>query len=374
MPARNKKTGLREMVRYLLFSVNIIAIVLLFCSFLSWRVSPLRTNLFSYIGLAFGVILFANVLYLFLWISFKKWKLALVSFVSLALCHHPITTFFPLNFIPEKIPENSIKILTYNVEGFINENKKEDKEHPILDYIVETDADIVCLQEYLVSRTGQSLKSQHDVNRILNKYPYQSVTALGSSGKYHIYGLALFSKYPIEKMQEIVFNSSFNGAAIYTVDINGKKLAVANVHLESNSIRAEDKKLYGDFLQNSDEVNLEDVTSNIRSRLGRAYRIRAGQVRKVKNELSGWKSDGTIICGDFNDTPISYAYAQMKKGMKDAFTSTGFGTGITYHRDFFWFRIDNIMHSPNLKPYKARVDRVAYADHYPMTTFLTLAD
>ena len=372
MPAKNKITVFRGIVRNIIFATNIIAILLLFSSFLSWRVSPLKTNLFSYIGIAFGFIFFLNVMYLFLWISFKKWKLALVSLVSLILCHNPITTFFPINLFPEKAPENSLKILTYNVEGFINENKKDDKEHPILDYIVETDADIVCLQEYLVSKTGQSIKSQRDVNRILNKYPYQSTTALEASGKYHIFGLACFSKYPIEKTHEIVFNSSFNGAAVYTVDVNGKKIAVTNVHLESNNISAEDKKLYGDFIQNSDAVNLEDVTSNIRSRLGRAYRMRAEQVRKVKNHLSELDVDGTIICGDFNDTPISYVYAQMKNGMEDAFASTGFGPGITYHQDFFWFRIDNILHSPNLKAYKAKVDNVGYSDHYPVTTFLKI--
>ena len=96
-----------------------------------------------------------------------------------------------MNIFPEKVPENCLKVLTYNVEGFANENRKEAREHPILDYIVETDADIVCLQEYLVSKTGQSIRSQRDVNRILNKYPYHAVTALEASGRYHIYGLAL---------------------------------------------------------------------------------------------------------------------------------------------------------------------------------------
>ena len=123
MPAKKKITVFRGIVRNIIFATNIIAILLLFSSFLSWRVSPLKTNLFSYIGIAFGFIFFLNVMYLFLWISFKKWKLALVSLVSLILCHNPITTFFPMNLFPEKAPENSLKILTYNVEGFINENK-----------------------------------------------------------------------------------------------------------------------------------------------------------------------------------------------------------------------------------------------------------
>ena len=372
MPAKNKKIKFRDALKYIIFATNIVVIVLLFSSFLSWSISPLKTNFFSYIGLGFGVVLLLNVLYLILWVAFKKWKLAFVSFIALVLCYKPITTFFPMHIYSEKVPENSIKVLTYNVEGFINENKKDAADNPILDYIAQTDADIVCLQEYLVSKTGQSMKTQRDVNRILNKYPYRSVTALESSGTYHIYGLACFSKYPIEKTHEIVFNSSFNGAAVYTIDIKGEKYAVANVHLESNRITAEDKRLYSSFLQNNEKVNLEKVTSNIRSRLGRAYRVRAEQVAKVKNYLSELNAEKIIICADFNDTPISYAYAQMKTDMADAFASTGFGPGITYHKDFFWFRIDYILHSPNLKAYKAKVDNVTYSDHYPLTTFLNV--
>lgn len=374
MRAKNKNVRFRDIVKWIIFATNIVAIVLLFSSFLSWRVSPLKTNLFSYIGLAFGFIFLLNVAYLFFWMFFSKWKLALISLVAILLCLKPVTTFFPMHLFPAKAPEGVIEVLTYNVQGFPEERSKKSTEHPILDYIAHTDADIVCLQEYLVSKTGQSIFSQRDVNRILNKYPYRSVTGLESSGKYHIFGLACFSKYPIEKTDEVVFESSYNGAAVYTINVNGKKLSVANVHLESNSIMAEDKKLYSDFLQNSDSVKLDQVTSNIRNRLGSAYRMRARQVEKVKKFLHTQETDGTIICGDFNDTPISYSYHQMKKGLRDAYVSTAFGPGITYHKDLFLFRIDYIMHSEQMNAFKTKVDKIKYSDHYPLRTSLKFAD
>lgn len=81
---------------------------------------------------------------------------------------------------------------------------------------------------------------------------------------------------------------------------------------------------------------------------------------------------GIIICGDFNDTPISYAYNRMKKGLKDAYVSTAFGPGITYYEDFFLFRIDHIMYSDNIKAYQAGRDKVKYSDHYPLKTYLKL--
>lgn len=358
-------------MKYLVFATNIVMIGLLISSYLSWVVSPLKSNLFSYIGLGFGVILLFNVLYLALWIIIKKWNLAIISFAALLICTKPILTFFPMNLTRKEAPENRIKVMSYNVHAFENENTKEDDNRPLLKYIADVDADIVCLQEYMVSKTGQSLISQRDVNKVLNKYPYRSVTALAFSSKYHIWGLAVFSKYPIEKTHEIVFNSSYNGAAIYTVDINGVKYTVANVHLESNQITPEDKKLYNDFIQNAQNVKLEDVTTNIRSRLGRAYGMRAAQVEKVKSYLHRSSTENLIVCGDFNDTPISYSYKHMREGLSDAYVSNGFGPGITYHQDFFLFRIDYIMHSKNLKAYKTKVDKVKYSDHYPIYTYLS---
>lgn len=371
MRAKNKKIQFRKILKWAIFATNVVAIILLLSSHLAWKVSPLKTNLFSYIGLAFGFILLLNIAYLALWIVFSKWKLAFISFLVLVISYKPIITFFPMNLFSSKKTESSIKVLSYNVQAFTNESGK-DEEHPILDYIAETDADIVCLQEYLVSKTGQSLISQRDVNRILNKYPYRSVTGLESSGKYHIFGLACFSKFPIEKTQEVIFKSSFNGAAVYTININGKKITVANAHLESNSINAEDKKLYSDFIQNNDSVKLEHIASNIRTRLGSAYRLRATQVKKLKDYIETQETDGVIICGDFNDTPISYAYAQMKKGLDDAYVSGGFGPGITYNESFFLFRIDYILHSKNIKTHEAKVDKVTYSDHYPVKAYLDL--
>lgn len=372
MPARNKKRKFRDVVKLVIFLTNIFAIALLFSSFLAWNVSTLKTNLFSYIGLGFGFILLLNIAYLVFWLLFSKWKYAAICLIALLICYKPVTTFFPLKINQPKAPEKSIQILTYNVQGFPKERDKNSKERPILDYISETDADIVCLQEYLVSKTGQSIFSQQDVNRKLSMYPYRSVTGLESSGKYHILGLACFSKYPIEDTHEVVFESSYNGAAVYTINIEGKRYTVANVHLESNSIMAEDKKLYSDFLQNTDSVKLETVTTNIRNRLGSAYRMRAKQVNQVKDYIKTQGTQGTIICGDFNDTPISYAYNQMKKGLQDAYVSTSFGPGITYNEYLFLFRIDYIMHSDNFKAYQTKVDKIDHSDHYPLRTWLEL--
>ena len=254
--------------------------------------------------------------------------------------------------------------------GFMRESKK-NSAHPLLEYIAKTDADIVCLQEYMISKTGKTLLTQKDINKILNKYPYQSITGLEYSGMYHTYGLACFSKYPIKSTREFSFKSSFNGAAIYTLDVNGETYLVANNHLESNKISSSDKKLYGNLLVNRDTQTAYQVTNNIRKRLGRGYSKRATQVQQVTDYINKQEYDKLIICGDFNDTPISYAYKKMKGNLTDAYTSTGFGPGITYYENFFLFRIDYILHSKSLKSNYTTVDRVKFSDHYPVLTYLT---
>lgn len=359
----------QKILKALVVVITITSIILLFLSFPAWYVSPLRTAFFSFMGIAFPIILTSSILCLVFWIFLKKWKVVLIICIALVICYKPITTFFPLNLKSQTIPEKPLKILTYNVMGFMRESKR-NSAHPLLEYIAKTDADIVCLQEYMISKTGKSLLTQKDVNKILKNYPYRSITGLEYSGKYHTYGLACFSKYPINSTREFAFKSSYNGAAVYTIDINGEKYLVANNHLESNKISAFDKKLYSNLLVKRDSQTAYKVTTNIRERLGRGYSKRATQVQQISDYIDRQEYDKLIICGDFNDTPISYAYKKMKGNLTDAYTSTGFGPGITYYEDYFLFRIDYILHSKSLKSYKTTVDRVKFSDHYPVLTYL----
>ena len=79
------------------------------------------------------------------------------------------------------------------------------------------------------------------------------------------------------------------------------------------------------------------------------------------------RDDLLIVCGDFNTSPISYAHRVIGRGLDDAFVESGFGMGISYHRNGFYFRIDHILTSPDLKAYRCTVDsRIDNSDHYPI--------
>ena len=106
------------------------------------------------------------------------------------------------------------------------------------------------------------------------------------------------------------------------------------------------------------------MTTNIRTRLGGAYRMRARQAEKVRQYIDAQETKGAIICGDFNDTPISYAYHQMKKGLKDAYVSTSFGRASLPRRSVFVFG-SIIPSQQKYESVRSKVDRLKFSDHYP---------
>ncbi len=358
-------------IKFILYAINGSILLLLLCSFLSWHISPERYTFFAYAGFAFPLILFVNVAFLIFWIIRLNWKLVLSNITILLVCYSPISAYFPVNFGSKDVPENSIKFLTYNVRAFNWEmDKKWTKDHPMVEYIRSVDADIVCMQEYMTS-VNERLASTKNLQKALEIYPYYSVIPLWPLGKGYEYGLACFSKYPIKSILKIPVDSDSNGSALYNIDVNGKIITVVNNHLESNRLTSEDKKLYKDFLKEKENgPGLNEVTQNIEERLGTAYKKRAPQVDMIAHYIAEQKTDGVIICGDFNDTPISYTYQKMRQNMFDAYVETGFGPGITFHENLFWFRIDYIMHSKNMEAYNFTIDKVKYSDHYPVWTYL----
>ena len=80
------------------------------------------------------------------------------------------------------------------------------------------------------------------------------------------------------------------------------------------------------------------------------YKLRKGFERRTKStdlllRNLPEKTQPLIICGDFNDTPLSYTYNKMSEaGLYDAFITSSKGIGKTYcgslpllRIDYFWY-------------------------------------
>ena len=101
-------------------------------------------------------------------------------------------------------------------------------------------------------------------------------------------------------------------------------------------------------------------------KLGEFAQLRAPQVEAVAQFVHQHKGESMILCGDFNDSPISYARYRMAKELNDCYIASGNGPGISYHAMVFYVRIDNIMCSDHWQPLKCVVEnKVKISDHYP---------
>ncbi|MBK6641784.1 MAG: hypothetical protein IPG39_11360 [Bacteroidetes bacterium] len=82
-------------------------------------------------------------------------------------------------------------------------------------------------------------------------------------------------------------------------------------------------------------------TRNILKRLKKAFIKRAAQADMISKHI-GTSPYPVIVCGDFNDTSLSYTYKTISAGLLDAFRESGSGMGSTYTGPIPGLRIDYI--------------------------------
>lgn len=358
---------LKYIILYFFVAANILLAALLLVSAYSDRVPPERILFFSYLGLLFPFICLLNVCFMAYWVFLRKWKYLLIGLISFLVCWNPVRNYFPFHIRAGLPQENVIKVLTYNVMGFAYTDHTEEQPNKIIQYIADSGADIVCLQEFFAYRSEKRL-NLNKINKAFGMYPYHALVHSKNSD----WGLAVYSKFPITNSRRIEYQSEDNGSSIHQITLNGKTLTLINNHLESFKLTSKDKVHYLDFIKGASPETFGGLKSTIQQKLGPAFLIRAKQARAVAAEIAKSKSDYLLVCGDFNDTPVSYAHRKVQGDLLDAFAESGMGPGITYHLNYFWFRIDKIFCSPNMEAFRCTVDHINYSDHYPVWCYLKL--
>lgn len=360
----------------ILQTLNAIILACLLFSAFSCYISPDYFVFFSYLGLFFPFIFVGNLAIFIVWLLFKQWKQALLHLAVFGICGGAIYTYCPLHRQTKEIPEGAIKILTYNVMRFNNLTKDNSGNPPskILQYIQENDADIVCIQEFGASKDNTALLTDNNIKDALAKYPYYYAYPLQFPYNSQNYGIAIFSRFPILSFQKVPYESAFNGSFITELNIHGKRVTLINNHLESNKLSEEERSNYYQLTREMDTQSLDNFTQTMTKRLTPAFKARAGQAQIISQLIKENKNPYIIVCGDFNDTPISYTRQKIKGNLRDAFVDSGFGLGITYNKYRFLFRIDYILHSNNIKSYNCTVGKLKNSDHYPLWCYLELKE
>ena len=178
----------------------------------------------------------------------------------------------------------------------------------------------------------------------------------------------VLSKYPIKKHELLKYESKANFSAAFYIDVNGKELIILNNHLETNKFSTEEKQQFGEMVKGDmGRSEIKTESKFILRKLGAAAVIRAPQADAVASFVRMHKGRSMIVCGDFNDIPISYARRTIAKDLVDCYVSTAMGPGFTYHRNGMYVRIDNVLCTDDLEPHNFSVNKKCnLSDHYPV--------
>lgn len=355
-------------VVFLILAVNALSTGLLLFAAYSPYIQPVTHPVRSCFGLTFPVFVFINSCFLIFWLMLQRYKTALLPLIGFLLCYPQLQTYLPINFHTANLPEGSIKVLSYNIMGFDGAHKKDGK-NPILTYLKESNADILCLQEYASGNSSRRL-TQKDIERELKDYPYHRINVVGSGSGY-TNKIACYSKLPILSARVLDYASNYNGSVLYELKQGEDTITLINNHLESNKLTKADKDLYEGILKAPEKEKVRSGARLLIHKLAEASAIRAPQADIIAREIASSRHPSVIVCGDFNDTPISYTHRIIAQNLKDAFTQSGCGLGISYNQNKFYFRIDNILISRNLQSYNCTVDRsIKESDHYPIWCYI----
>lgn len=363
-----EKAAKKSRTNWIMLLLNSGACLALLFSYLATHVSPSDFGYFALFGLGYPFILAVNLLFIFYWLLKKK-KYALISAGLILAGFNHFSNFFQISF-SEKAgkDETTLSVLTYNVHLFDLYNQKSGKQtrNKIFDLLDRAEADVICFQEfYHTDRKGGFITRDSLVKFLPNKFVHERYTHALAGSQY--FGVAMLSRYPIIKKGFVPFASDVNNFCIY-IDILKEKdtVRIYNAHLQSIRFRPEDYALV-DGNKNSEE--LDKGSKRIARRLKDAFVKREEQVNRIVENIKTCPHE-VVLCGDFNDTPVSYTYGTFSDLLEDSFKEAGNGIGNTYIGVFPSFRIDYILHSKGLEAIEYTTFPEKLSDHHAVRALL----
>lgn len=361
------------MISYILWLINIIFVVLLSGAYLSAYINPESITVFAFLGLAYPFILAVNVLFVIFWLIRGKRKIYL-SLLVILLGYNPLMRHVKLFPGGDAAGEpGSIKILSYNVQNMSHSNaglERAEIKQMILDFVEKENADIACFQEYSEKRSYDEQVFE-DLTRVIRYNDSYYINYNPKKG-YRTDAIVILTKMPYFNSGTLSLPDDHHNFGIYIdIALNSDTFRVYNLHLESIRLHHEDYQFFEDMSKGQTaKGKLGEGSKSVVRKLHNAFKVRARQAAVVVSSLRS-SPYPVIVCGDFNDTPSSYAYHQISEGLTDAFVNAGFGLGNTFAGNLPPLRIDFIFHSPEFQSTAFEVHRIKHSDHYPISVYLS---
>lgn len=357
---RRKRGFFGRLIVFLLSVLAVVGLIAMTMSVLSSYVDPCKFVWLSFFGLAFWAILLYNLvvlaLLLLMW-SRRAWIVVVALLIAVPGLVKSISLGRPQE-------GGTFRVMTYNVHGFKDGTGEEQTRLEMATIMAkmvrERQPDVFCLQEF--AQFLPKVKRQECVEQLgemlsLPYYYYHTTAYFGSN--------VIFSKYPLTALEEDTpFAQENEYGSVAKVDAGEKGVFyVMCSHLTSFQLLEEEIQV---FSGTSDKEQVQQYGKSIVKKLIAAYERRSQLVAKMMADMP---HDGRalILCGDFNDTPLSFTYHRIKQaGFSDGFVKAGRGIGHTYAGKLPLLRIDYIWGNERIQPTSFKRIKYKGSDHYPV--------
>ena len=352
-----------QFLRRFVFAFNIIAVILLIGAYLATVINPKEMWLFAILGLAYPLLLLINICFVLFWLFQLKWQIAL-SLLTIVIGFNYFRQTFQWHSPTISKEQPDLKVVSYNAALFGYFQSKWNAPE-LIETLNLIDADIVCIQEFL--NFTDSHGSTLDSLKLKGKYPHAAFKPLKDGRKRGVYGMLILSKHPIQTSEMVHFDGITGNMCFYAdVKVGTEMFRVYNVHLQSFKFKKQDFQLIEDLPEDNQEKLSR--SKGLLKRIKYAYLKRSEQVETISKHIEKSPYQHFVV-GDFNDPPVSYAYHELSRGLKDAFIEKGSGMGKTYIGNMPNFRIDYILHPKSLEAINYQTYQLS-SDHSLVCTSL----
>lgn len=269
------------------------------------------------------------------------YQTSIYVFLILFLSFFWLKDQLPQTIQKENQPVNEVLFYSQNVHQFCNESVVFDQ---IVEQVKRSKAQVVCIQEFGMKSRWPSIKSVSDEFSNKIDLPYYDFTPTPGN----VFGTAVFSKYPIQKVDTIFQLLSYtNEAKYYQINKDGSEIKFINAHLQS--------------------FNLKSFFTNETMTLSHILKLKAEQLFSILNYQL--KSD--IILGDFNILPGSCLYDLiLNSGYRDVQVQKGNPMAPTLPMIFN--RIDYVFVTPKISIQNFQMLDQSGSDHRALVVKLAL--
>ncbi|MFR9523961.1 MAG: endonuclease/exonuclease/phosphatase family protein [Rikenellaceae bacterium] len=355
--APKRRSPLMLIVDIVVLLLSVLFFVAMTLALVTSYYDPSISWIFPVLGLFTPAVYVGTTLCALYWIIRARWFYAVILLLPLLVGLPSISRYLNIEVSKsygEPSRRGTVRVLSYNVKGFIGDDQQS-SQHGMQEFLNEQRPDVICFQEFAKSRMSES----------------DEPDAIKNFNRAKIKELAIYSRYKILGSSDDLVNSDYDSGSAFWADllIGGDTVRVYNVHLHSTAITTLDDS----YITNMEFINdtlSDDMFRGMLSRFRTTSIGRAAQADTIAHSIAQ-TPHRVVVCGDFNDTPNSYAYRKISEGLQDSFQEAGVGYSYTFRGFKNLLRIDYILAQEPTQVLSYQViDSVLLSDHLPVVTTL----